>query len=274
MLKLLNIGLVLTPFLLGLQPGCGGTIGGNPGRSGSGVQFAITDAPVDEVQNVFIKIVSLAVRQEAGDWLEIPVINPDEIDILDLQRGKSETFAALESLPFGTYTELRLALDEDNSARVVDMQNESHPLKVPSGSQSGLKIKSNFEVREGELTRLVLDFDLRKSLKEVGSGQGNSGERFQLKPVIRLVEQAFQGSIHGLGEKGWLVCAYDPSVLTREEECTDGVTSYRIQDGDFVLSFLTSGIYDIVVYDGGSLVGEKKSIEVRAMETTELGRLP
>ncbi|MES2746670.1 MAG: DUF4382 domain-containing protein [Bdellovibrionota bacterium] len=260
-----------TFFCLGHGAGCGGSMGGNPEKSG--IVFSITDAPVDNAKNVFIKIASMAVKQENKDWLEIPLTESDEIDLLALQNGRSKAFAALQELPAGTYTETRLILSETAPGRLVDNDGEEHALKIPSGSESGLKIKSSFTVTTGVAQELTIDFDLRKSLKLTGNGNNANG-KYMLKPVLRLAENQATGSIQGQGVDGVLVCAYPSTVTVFESECEDAVTTTKVAAGVFTLSYLAPGSYTVVSFQDATRLGTKAGVVVKAKEATLVGQLP
>ncbi len=53
-----------------------------------------------------------------------------------------------------------------------------YPLKIPSGSESGLKIKIGKKLRTG-LESLLIDFDALLSIRKERDG-------YKLRPVIRL----------------------------------------------------------------------------------------
>jgi hypothetical protein len=56
----------------------------------------------------------------------------------------------------------------------------SHPMTVPSGMQSGIKINVDTSVEPKERTAIVLDFDIDNSVVLEGSGA------YSLKPVIKV----------------------------------------------------------------------------------------
>lgn len=56
-----------------------------------------------------------------------------------------------------------------------------HPLKVPSGSESGLKVQVNKDIKPNQTYVFTLDFDAHKSVVKTGNNQ------YLLKPVVKLV---------------------------------------------------------------------------------------
>lgn len=98
-------------------------------------------------------------------------------DLLQLQNGL-DTLVVFDSLPPGELQEIRLVLGANNSIMVDSVL---HDLKVPSGSTSGLKIKTNKVLIQDSLAALTVDFDAGASIVEKGNGT------FSLKPVIRVM---------------------------------------------------------------------------------------
>ena len=76
-------------------------------------------------------------------------------------------------------------------------------LKTPSAQQSGLKLKTNFTIEEGETTNLVADFDACKSVVVAGqSGQ------YILKPVVSI------GAMHATSIQGYVTTTMNLSSTT------------------------------------------------------------
>ena len=84
--------------------------------------------------------------------------------------------AELSSGKAPLYDQLRLVLGNNNNI-VVD--GETHPLTIPSGAQSGLKIKVHKKLNK-TLEDLVVDFDAGLSVHQEGTGD------YKLRPVLRM----------------------------------------------------------------------------------------
>ena len=69
----------------------------------------------------------------------------------------------------------------------------SHELKVPSGSQTGLKIVNGFDINANQTTELILDFDALRSVVKAGSS-GN----YLLKPTVKVLETANYAIVDGV----------------------------------------------------------------------------
>lgn len=137
--------------------------------SDAGADNASADAATEGEESA-----SAADADEARSWLTVS----DECqthDLLALQDGIAADMG-LESLPAGSYGQIRLMLTE---ARIV-VQGEEHPLTIPSATQSGIKIGHGFELRAGSLTTLALDFDAARSIHETG------GAGYMMRPVVEL----------------------------------------------------------------------------------------
>jgi len=112
----------------------------------------------------------------SGGW---EVLSQDQhtFDLLTLQNGVVTTLAS-GTVPAGHYTQLRLKLGPGSN---VVVNGVSHPLVVPSGMQSGLKLVGQFEVSPGETKDLTLDFNAAKSVVLATDGS------YRLSPTIKLV---------------------------------------------------------------------------------------
>lgn len=66
------------------------------------------------------------------------------MDLLAFQGGDAFPLGAVD-LAEGTYTELRLVLNEAEPAKVVLPDGAEQAMFVPSGDESGLKVKTSFE---------------------------------------------------------------------------------------------------------------------------------
>jgi len=140
------------------------------------VKVRLTDNPVnaDEV-NVDIQQVMVKFRDDSiGGWSTLSTY-AGIYDLLGLQNGV-DTLLAVGVIPTNTVKEIRFVLGTDNTIKVNGI---TYPLTIPSGSESGLKIKVNKKLN-GTLDSLLIDFDAALSIYQTGTGA------YQLKPVLRL----------------------------------------------------------------------------------------
>lgn len=118
--------------------------------------------------------VSIDTVEVEAQWISLD-ITPEKINLLDL--SDAGTLLAESEVPEGYYGELRLVLGDDNDV-VVD--GERQEMKVPSGQQSGYKIKFGERLHSGEIVDLTLEFDAEHSVHVTGNG------RYMLKPVLKV----------------------------------------------------------------------------------------
>lgn len=140
------------------------------------VKVRLTDNPVnaDEV-NVDI----LQVRVKFSDdsihgWTDLNTM-AGVYDLLGLQNGV-DTLLAVGTIPTNIVKEIRFVLGSNNTIKVNGVV---FPLTIPSGSESGLKIKVNKQLN-GTLDSLLIDFDAALSVHQTGAGD------YQLKPVLKI----------------------------------------------------------------------------------------
>jgi hypothetical protein len=108
------------------------------------------------------------------EWITVDV-EPSTINLLNLTNAYE--FLTSADLAAGYYSEIRLLLGENNY--VIDEIGELHSLRVPSGQQSGYKIKFNSRLHSGEEFDLTIIVDAEKSIHQTGNGQ------HMLHPVLQ-----------------------------------------------------------------------------------------
>jgi hypothetical protein len=164
-------------------------IGCTSSGSTGNLTVLLTDWPIldKEVTAVNIFVTRIEVRpvseenEEAG-WITFPDIN-EEFNLLNLQNGITVSLGVAD-IPIGTYTELRLHVSKENTIEFED-DVAKYPLKIPSGTSSGIKIKHTFTISEGDSLTITLDFDAQQSVKTAGGG---GDVEYQLHPVIKVKE--------------------------------------------------------------------------------------
>lgn len=137
----------------------------------------LTDAPTnfDEV-NVDIQEVRVKFSDDstAGGWFTL-ITHPGIYNLLNYTNGV-DTLLATGAFPTQVIKEIRLVLGTNNT--IVD-GGIVYPLTIPSGSESGLKIKINKKLNE-TLETIIIDFDAALSVKKEGSGD------YKLRPVLKI----------------------------------------------------------------------------------------
>lgn len=243
--------------------------GGSGSASGTGtLNLAVTDTPVEGASQVVVAFTGVDLMGPAGQT-HVTLASEQSIDLLTLQGNASSTLLDGTAVAAGDYQWLRLDVDEANSF-VIATGGGKFPLKVPSGSQSGLKLVSGFTVAQGGTADFVVDFDLRKSLTLDNSG---GSATYTLKPALRLIDMQQVGSVSGtvaatLGIGGTLITAtncrpavyvysgsgvipqgYDVSVSGGTAPLTSAEVTLDSMSGDYSyeVGFLAPGTYTLAV---------------------------
>ncbi len=197
--KLVAIG--FAALLGACDSGSPGNESGIGGIGGSGVfSLNVTDAPIDKANKVVVEFIGAELR--SGDATAPLVFDfaPKAIDLLDLQGISTATLIDNQPVPAGTYRELRLKVNVDEDGELesyIELTDGSrHELIIPSGAQSGLKIKRDIVILDGDARVFTVDFDVRRSIVVAGR-IGKPNVKFHLKPVLRLVDNTDSGDITG-----------------------------------------------------------------------------
>ena len=143
--------------------------------SNSKLAIRMTDAPAsyDEV-NVDLKEVRVNFDDDSTGWVTLQS-HPGIYNLLGLQNGVDSLIAEGDFPVNKTVKEIRLILGTNNS---IKANGQLYPLTIPSGSESGLKIKIAKKLRD-TLEKVVIDFDADLSVKQENDG-------YKLRPVVKV----------------------------------------------------------------------------------------
>ncbi|PZR25601.1 MAG: hypothetical protein DI535_17440 [Citrobacter freundii] len=136
----------------------------------------LTDSPFDATEvNVDIREVTVKMNDnEPESWTTLHT-KAGVYNLLDFQNG-IDTVLATGLVPTGPLKEVRFILGSNNS---ITIDNVNYPLTVPSGSESGLKIKIDKQLRTS-VDSLLIDFDAALSIHQTGNG------KYILQPVLKV----------------------------------------------------------------------------------------
>ena len=141
----------------------------------STLMVRLTDAPAAyEEVNIDLERVTVKLANDSAGWVELAAV-PGIYNLLALQNG-IDTLIGTITLPATTVKEIRLILGADNS---IKTGGKLYPLTIPSGSESGLKIKINKNL-SAPIETLIIDFDAALSVHQTGNGE------YKLKPVLKI----------------------------------------------------------------------------------------
>lgn len=167
----------------------------NDSRVTGRVEVLLTDAPMDDFDEVLVtidRVELLGVDSSGESTLFILSDERREFDLLQLRNGVTAQLADAD-IPAGSYHQLRLVVDRDADVLLKDGSR----LKLPSGSESGLKvIFPLFEVRsDSDVIQVTVDFDVNDSFVQAGS----SG-MYVFKPVLRAESLVINGEAVAVDE--------------------------------------------------------------------------
>lgn len=273
-MKMTRLGLPLLVGALALGACSDGVTDGNGSNR---LRVQLTDAPGD-LKEVFISIDKIVlVKSETDTTGNSRIeITPDTgyINLLALSGGKLLEIADTTGIPDGTYTQMRVYVDEayirTNDNRVFATSGAELPsgvtaagdLKCPSCSQSGLKVFfTNGGLTISENSTVVMDFDAGQSF---GHEAGNSG-KWVMRPVIRVTAKTVAfGNIKGMvslasgvtlpacGGGATRLTAFKPFARLNADTLTatpDTLGAYRI--GSVTPGTYTMGFAKDVTYTNG-----------------------
>lgn len=161
--------LVLSLSVAGLFAAC------NKENDNSTLQVMLTDNPA-LYQEVNIDLVGVSVKlsKDTTKWVELQPV-AGVYNLLGLQNGVDTLIGTL-ILPTSVVKEIRLVLGPNNT---IKENGITYPLRIPSGAESGLKIKINKKL-EATLETLIIDFDAALSIRKDGPGD------YKLLPVLKI----------------------------------------------------------------------------------------
>jgi hypothetical protein len=256
-IKYFHLVLLLSALLI--LPSCGG---GGP-QTGS-LSLTLGDASTDDYKAVYVTIAEVQVHTPGGGWKVVGAPNKT-YNLLDLVNGVREELGIAE-LEAGDYTQMRLIIGDTPDGGinilsqqhpyanyVIDLNDDVHELKVPSGYQSGFKIVQGFTISPNETTELILDFNASESIVIAGSS-GN----WLLQPTVKVLNTQEYSIISGKVDDsagvlaGVLVSAQisDSSASDAKDQVVIEASTVTDENGQYKL-FLEPGMYNIVVYKLG-----------------------
>ena len=248
-------GLLVLPF-------CGGNGRGTSTAPQTGsLSLALTDQITDDYKAVYVTISEVQVHLTGDTWKVVAAPNKT-CNLLDLINGVREELGISE-LDAGDYTQMRLIIGENPDGGinilskqhlyanyVIDLDDEDHELKVPSGYQTGVKIVHGFTISPDQTTELILDFNASESVVVAGK----TG-KWLLKPTIKVLNteeySIISGTVDdGAGQflSGVLVSAQisDPSAPDLTDQIVTESSTITDENGQYQV-FLSPGTYNLVV---------------------------
>ena len=243
--------------------------GGGTGTTTGTLSLMLTDDPANECyQHVYITIAEVwghegDDEEEEGTWIGPYYPTPtleQPVDLNTLRNGVLAQLATIELEP-GLYTQMRLIIEDGDWANYVDVclppceapvECTETELKIPSGVQTGVKLVHPFEVIEGQMTELILDFDAQRSVVKAGNS-----DQYLLKPTIKVIGTVDNAIVSGTvkdgttGLVGVPVTAQKNGAAPDEKDIVQSSTTTD-ENGQYTM-YLLPGTYNIVAYEDGYL---------------------
>lgn len=229
--------------------------------------FEVTDAPIDnaEVEAVFVTIANVSVDGKSLEGFTATTIN-----LAALVNGKTEALGNLD-LQAKSYSSIVFELDFDKDVNgdapgcYVEKANGEKDALVASSNK--ITINDTFEVLANATNVIVVDFDLRKTIKEEKDGLSsdfNFVTMAELTAGIRTVNAELTGKISGSANDAnntsdkIIVYAYEKGTFNADVETqgkgesevtfANAVTSAEVKNlsGSYSLDFLEEGEYELI----------------------------
>lgn len=203
---------------------------------GAKVTLLLTDAPSDEFDEINVTISSISLL--GGDEQIVLFEGLETIDLLMLENF-ADLFAITEDVPAGSYSKIRLQIDDLQLVRKDDDGNITETIypDLPGNGKLDLNPRDSIELSPGDDVVLQLDIDARRSIHIVGTGNG----RYRFRPVVfvELFDEAndgkavrINGEIVAIDESAgtFEVCQQSPSSSDDDSESDSNGNSNT--DGD------------------------------------------
>jgi hypothetical protein len=228
------------------------------------LRLEITDAPIDDasVKSVFVTIASVKI----GDT-QLEGFNKTTIDLMAYQKGNTRLLF-LNDLDAQTYNSITLTLDHATDVQgnspgcyVQETNGTKHAL---SENSVEIKLDKQFNVSSASETNIVIDFDLRKSIKRTQSGMNKYEfvSNADLKNALRVVVKNNTGTIMGTAQDyivqndRIIVYAYKSGSFNKNTEVQGSAQSNLkfhnainsavvASNGSYELHFLEAGDYEL-----------------------------
>lgn len=230
------------------------------------LEVRMHDAPIDSADQVNVSIEQVEINEGNSEDGWSVISSPNQTyNLLNLTNGAYEVLGDT-TLPTGSYQQIRLVLNETGHNVVVD--GETYDLKVPSGTQTGVKLNVNAEIEENITYVLLLDFDAARSVVQAGNSQS---VEYLLKPVIRATNEAVTGAIAGTVDPA----ESKPTIYAIQNSDTLASTIADTSSGDFELIGLEEGSYDVSINPRNDdfQTMDTTGVQITIGETNDLGTI-
>lgn len=229
------------------------------------VRFYATDAPIDnaEVEAVFVTVSEIRV-----DGKKVDGFQKTTLEVSALTEGKTELLKEAQ-VQSDAMSEITLVLDYEmdangNSPGTYILKTNGTKEAMASTS-SELTFNKLIELEGGSSNDVVIDFDLRKMVKEESKGDFELISKAELESSIRIVTAAKTGVVEGKLDSAnkiqgkaiaylYAAGSFDSTELSGKGESKiefmNAVNSAIVaSDGSFKFAFAEEGNYEIHIFE-------------------------
>ena len=282
MKNLNKLAIVAVVFLVTLTlTGCG-TMSDNTSSDGSGeLAMFIADKPVNDVAEVNVTLEKVEIHNKETGWMTLTEFEDSDgektFDLLKLRFN--EELLGQKQIEAGTYNQIRLIVAANQQKKAgnnsgksyivyKDETKENDDIFIPSGTQTGLKIKHEFTIENNEVKRLVLDNNVAKIMHSAGQ----SGKIILRPTAIEVIDKLTSGNVEGFvladtndDGNNEVITEYDvilEALNENDEVVKDTVAG--TEEGKFLLRGLEEGEYTINAYAVDNTEEQNKVYELPA----------
>jgi Domain of unknown function (DUF4382) len=161
------------------------------------LSLAVMDAPVDGIAELWVEFTGVQLKPRgSGPAITVDFDAPLQLDLLTLNADNAAMLLNGYTLPAGEYNwiELKVNAEFDGTldSYAVLQSGGVEEIRVPSGTQNGLRLVSGLTITANQETSLLIDWDARKGVVRPAGQPG-----FFLRPALRVIDMTQYGTLSG-----------------------------------------------------------------------------
>jgi hypothetical protein len=231
------------------------------------VEFEITDAPIDDAS---VKSVVVTIADVKVDGQSLSGFTKQTIDLKAYFDGNTKVLGSAV-MDARTYSNVILVLDLNTDAQgnspgcyVLDQDNLKYKLKSTATGTADIVINQSWKAAKDTKTKIVMDFDLRKSLRysDDPTIRYSFVSENNLQAAVRLAAREKSGTIKGsyqqesdVDAERIIVYAYKKGTFNASTETqaqgTDGIYFKNAVASAAVKESLTGKVYTVAFLPEG-----------------------
>lgn len=162
------------------------------------VTVLLTDAPADGLTRFEITLLGVDIENNDGSYTEFDFDPPRVVDVVPLRNGNTVALLQDAGIDSGDYTGVRLRFDTDEreSGAALPVARENGDQLQIAYLEDEIDAAVSFSIDDLGSETLLLDLDLRRSVKENDEDIGDGQLRFD--PVLRAVINDQRATLSGV----------------------------------------------------------------------------